>query len=157
MPRLAIVVAMTKDRVIGTDKGLPWHLPAELLLFKRLTMGGTVVMGYNTFKAIGHPLRGRHNIVLSRNHIELPDVQVCNSFIAGLQAAAQTARPVFVIGGAEVYRKALPLAAELHVSWIKGTYRGNHFFPGFDLSAWRICAEEPHPDFHYAHYLRSSD
>ena len=103
MPQVAIIVAMTKDRVIGTGNGLgnglPWHLPEDLQIFKHLTMGSAIIMGRKTHATIGRPLPGRHNIVLSRCQEELPGVQLCKSFAAGLTSAAQIGRPVFVIGG----------------------------------------------------------
>ena len=154
MPQLAIIVAMTKDRVIGSGKDLPWHLPEDLQLFKRLTMDGTIIMGHKTHASIGHPLPGRHNIVLSRSQEKLPGVQLCKSFVAGLTSAAKLGRPVFVIGGEELYRKSLPIASELHISWVKDTVSGNVYFPDFDLSDWDVCEDEDHEGFYYRHYRR---
>ena len=154
MPLVAIIVAMTRDRVIGSGKDLPWHLPEDLQLFKRLTMGGTIIMGHKTHASIGHPLPGRHNIVLSRSQEELPGVQLCKSFVTGLTSAAQLGRPVFVIGGEELYRKALPIASELHISWVKETVTGDVHFPEFDLADWVIFEDEDHQGFHYRHYKR---
>jgi len=151
---VAIIVAMTKDRVIGAGEALPWHLPEDLQLFKQLTMGCTIIVGRKTYASIGRPLPERHNIVLSRSQIELPDVQVCASFIAGLTTAAQLGHPVFVIGGEELYRKALPIASELHISWIKDAVPGDVYFPEFDLADWIACEEADHPGFHYTHYRR---
>jgi len=157
MPQLAIVVAMTRDLVIGSGGGLPWQLPEELQLFKRITTGGSVIMGHKTYAAIGRPLPGRYNIVLSRSLEKLPGVQVCTSFIAGLTAAKRQGRPVFVIGGAELYRKALPIATELHISWVKGSFAGDVHFPGLDLADWSCCEEAEFPDFHYRHYRRGNN
>jgi dihydrofolate reductase len=154
MPQVAIVVAMTEDRVIGSGKDLPWHLPEDLQLFKRLTMDGTIIMGHKTHTSIGRPLPGRHNIVLSRCQAELPGVQVCKSFVAGLTSAAQLGRPVFVIGGEELYRKALPIASDLHISWVKEIVPGDVYFPGFDLADWDVCEDEDHQGFQYRHYKR---
>lgn len=154
MPQLAIIVAMTKDRVIGSGQALPWRLPEDLQLFKRITAGGTLIMGRKTHAAIGRPLPGRHNIVLSRTTRSLPGVQVCDSFMAGLSAAAQRGRPVYVIGGADIYRKALPLAAELHISWVEQDCAGDVVFPELDLTGWACCAEEDFPGFHYVRYRR---
>jgi dihydrofolate reductase len=154
IPKVAIIVAMTKDRVIGSGKDLPWHLPEDLQLFKSLTMGGTIIMGRKTHAAIGRPLPGRHNIVLSRSQEELPGVEFCKSFVAGLTSAAQFGRPVFVIGGAELYQRALPIASELHISWVNGTVSGDVYFPEFDLADWSIYEEKGHQGFHYRHYKR---
>ena len=164
IPEVAIIVAMTRDFVIGSGGNLPWHLPEELQLFKNLTMGCSVIMGRKTYATIGRPLQGRYNIVLSHNmsqnialsqgQEEIPGVQLCGSFITGLTAAAKIGDPIFILGGEDVYRKALPIAAELHISWVKGDFKGDRFFPSFDFSEWNTCTEEDYPDFHYIHYRR---
>lgn len=156
MPQVAIIVAMTKDQVIGSGDALPWHLPEDLQHFKELTMGCTIIMGHKTYISIGHPLPGRHNIVLSRSQTELPGVQLCSSFMAGLNAAAKLGHKVFIIGGEELYRKALPIAAELHISWVKDAFPGDRYFPGFDLSDWIPCGEVSYSGFRYVHYQRKS-
>lgn len=154
MPQVAIIVAMTKGQVIGSGEDLPWNLPDDLQLFKRLTRGCTVIMGRKTYASIGRPLPERHNIVLSRTREELPGVQICESFIIGLTAAAQLGHPVFIIGGEDIYRKALPIATELHISWVKGEFIGDRFFPSLDFSEWTVYTEKDYPDFHYIHYRR---
>ncbi|NOR49463.1 MAG: dihydrofolate reductase [Desulfuromonadales bacterium] len=154
IPEVAIIVAMTNDLVIGSGGSLPWHLPEELQLFKNLTMGCTVIMGRRTYTSIGQPLQGRHNIVLSHNQTELPGVQLCESFITGLIAATQHGQPIFILGGEDVYRRALPIAAELHISWIKGDFKGDRFFPPLDFSEWNTLTEKDYPDFQYIHYHR---
>ncbi len=145
---------MTSDRVIGSGDGLPWHLPEDLQLFKRLTMGCTVIMGRKTYASIGRPLPGRHNIVLSRSQKEVPGVQFCDSFMAGLTASSRLGRLVFVIGGEELYHKALPIASELHISWVNADVSGDKYFPEFDLADWIPCEDEAHPEFRYIHYRR---
>ena len=163
IPEVAIIVAMTRELVIGSGGSLPWDLPEELQLFKKLTMGCTVIMGRKTYATIGRPLQGRHNIVLSHNNIlslnqkKTPGVQLCGSFITGLTAAAQLGQPIFILGGEDVYRKALPIAAELHISWVKGNFKGDRFFPPLDFSEWNIRTEENYPDFHYIHYRRITE
>lgn len=145
---------MTKDQVIGSGEDLPWHLPEDLQLFKQLTMGCTLLMGRKTYASIGRPLPGRNTIILSRSRDELPGVQVCDSFIAGLTAATQYSNQVFVIGGTELYRKALPIASELHISWIKDSVPGDVYFPEFDFTNWIVCEEVEHPGFCYKRYRR---
>ena len=155
-PEVAIVVAMTRDRVIGLGDRLPWDLPEDLHLFKRLTIGATVVMGRKTHQSIGHPLPGRQNIILSRSLTGLPGVMVCNSFTAGLEAASRFGRAVFILGGAELYRKALPLASVLHISWVKEFFHGDVYFPEFDLAEWVVAEELDYSGFRYVKYLRKS-
>jgi dihydrofolate reductase len=157
LPKVAIIVAMTKDRVIGDNGKLPWDLPEELLLFKRLTTGNTVIMGRKTYESIGHPLPDRHNVVLSRSKKELSGVQVCHSFLESLAAAAQQRRPVFVIGGATLYRKALPIASELHISWIHGEISGDTHFPELIFKDWAIVEQKEYEDFRYVHYQHKSN
>ncbi|MDT8443350.1 MAG: dihydrofolate reductase [Desulfuromonadales bacterium] len=157
VPHVAIIVAMTRDRVIGSGEDLPWHLPEDLLLFKHLTMGCTIIMGRKTYTSIGRPLPGRHNIVLSRSQKKMPGVQVCANFMAGLTAAAQLGRKVFIIGGEELYRKALPIASELHISWVKGSVSGNVRFPELDLENWIVCESVEHAGFRYTRYQRKDN
>lgn len=154
LPKIAIIVAMTEDHVIGAESGLPWHLPEDLQLFKTLTLGNTVIMGRKTFTSIGKPLPGRHNIVLSRKDNPLVGVEVYPNLLKGLAAAAKHGKPVFVIGGAEVYEKALPIAAEMHISWVEDKYQGDTYFPEFDLNQWQKASQKSCPGFTYTHYLR---
>jgi len=154
MPQVAIIVAMTEDQIIGSGEDLPWHLPEDLQLFKHLTMGSTLIMGRKTHTSVGRPLPGRNNIVLSHSQDKLPGVQVCDSFIAGLTAATQYGNQVFVIGGAELYQKALPIASELHISWIKDAVHGDVYFPEFDRADWIPCEEVDYTRFRYTHYQR---
>ena len=140
--------------MIGLGDGLPWDLPEDRLLFKRLTTGGTVIMGRKTYESIGHPLPERQNIVLSRTRGDLPGVIVCNSFADGLEAGRQLGQPVFILGGAELYQKALPIASVLHISWIKGLFAGSVYFPEFDLANWTVVEEQEYTGFRYVKYLR---
>ncbi len=155
IPLVAIVVAMTEDRIIGSGEELPWHLPDDLQLFKRLTMGGTIMMGRKTYASIGRPLPGRHNIVLSSTLKESPGVQVCKTFMAGLTKAAQLGRPLFIIGGEQLYRRALVIATELHISRVKTAIPGDVFFPEFKPADWSLCEEKDYPGFRYVRYRRA--
>lgn len=154
LPKLSIIVAMTNARVIGDQCGLPWHLPEDLQLFKRITMGKTVIMGRRTYQSIGQPLQGRHNIVLSRSPEQLSGIQVCTSFEEGLISAARYGESIFIIGGTELYRKALPIAAELHISWVYENLSGDVFFPALDLSKWIVCSESEYAGFKHVVYKR---
>ncbi len=144
---------MTKDRVIGLGARLPWDLPEDLQQLRRLTTGNTVIMGRRTYESIGHPLPDRNNIVLSRSLNRLAGVMVCNSFIASVVAARQFGRPVFILGGVELYREALPTASALHISWVREAFAGNVYFPEFDLADWTVAEEQDYPGFRYVKYL----
>ncbi len=153
-PSNLIIAAMTRNRVIGRDRTLPWSLPEDLALFKRLTLGHTVLMGRHTFASIGRPLPGRRNLVVSRTLGATPGVEVCRSFEAALEAAHVDERKLFFIGGKSIYRRALALAEAMHISWIHQEYPGNVFFPDFDLDAWQAESTEEYPAFTHVYYLR---
>jgi dihydrofolate reductase len=144
-PRLQIIVAMDPDRVIGRDNQLPWHLPEDLRHFKRITNGHTLVMGRRTHESIGRPLPNRRNMVLTRqSHWEAPGVEVHPDLASALAVAGDG--PVFVIGGAELFREALPHAAVIHLTKVHRRFPGDVYFPpaGDD---WSVVWEEEHgPD-----------
>ncbi|TVP82941.1 dihydrofolate reductase [Thioalkalivibrio sp.] len=144
-PRLQIIVAMDPDRVIGRDNQLPWHLPEDLKHFKRITSGHTLVMGRRTHESIGRPLPNRRNIVLTRQaHWRAPGVEVHPDLESALAVAGDV--PVFVIGGAELFREALPRAAVIHLTKVHRRFPGDVFFPPAD-DGWSVAWEEEHgPD-----------
>lgn len=142
-----ILVAMTKDRLIGAQGDLPWHIPAEMQVFKRLTTGNTVIMGRNTFTSIGKPLPNRHNIVISQTLTPREGIMVCQTFEGGVQRALAYGRPIYFIGGATIYRLALPLADFLIISYIKQDYQGDTFFPEFNQNEWLLVKEEEYEEF----------
>jgi len=141
-PRLQIIVAMDPDRVIGRDNQLPWQLPEDLKHFKRITTGHTLVMGRRTYESIGRPLPSRRNIVLSRQPgWEAPGVEVHPNLESALATAGEG--PIFIIGGAELFREALPRAAVLHLTRVHERFPGDVHFPptGDD---WALVWEEKH-------------
>ena len=151
---LLLCAATTRQWVIGCQGRLPWHLPEELQLFRELTWGHSLIMGRETFAAIGRPLPGRRNVVLSSSLAEQPGIVVCRSLTEAL-AAAQTGKDkVFFIGGAQVFRQALPLVATLHISWIRGNFPGDTLFPPFDPRNWQVRAASEHPGFRHVVYRR---
>jgi dihydrofolate reductase len=136
--RISLVVAMAANRVIGRDNGLPWHLPADLQHFKRITMGKPILMGRRTWESIGRPLPGRTSIVISRDAgYAAPGCIVVHSIDAALQAAAECGDEAMVIGGAEFYRQVLPRADTLYLTRIHADFEGDTFFPELDDSEWR--------------------
>jgi len=142
-----IIAAMTRDRVIGKDNKMPWHLPDDLKLFKKLTTGNTVIMGRKTYQSIGKPLPNRNNIVISRSEMDIPGAVVCQSIAQALSKAEEYGKKIFFIGGAEIYRQALPLADYLCISWLKQDYPGDAKFPEFIESAWERLSETEYPEF----------
>ena len=155
MPIVSLVAALARNRVIGAGNRLPWHLPEDLKRFKRLTMGSPVIMGRRTHESIGRPLPGRRNIVVTRQAGARWDgCEVARSLDAAI-ALAGNAPEVFVIGGAELYRLALPRADRLHLTLIDADHRGDAFFPAFDPADWRETAREPGAGFAFVTYERA--
>lgn len=153
MPLVSLVAAVARNRVIGAGNRLPWHLPDDLKRFKRLTMGAPVIMGRKTHESIletaGRPLPGRRSIVVTRQAGARWDgCEVAHSLEAAL-AAALDAPEAFVIGGAELYRLALPLADRMHLTLIDADYAGDARFPEFDPADWRETAREAGAGFDF--------
>lgn len=134
---------MTKNRVIGEKGNVPWHVPEDLIHFKKVTMGHTLIMGRKTFESIGKPLPGRKNIVLTHSRfLKIQGVSLCNSFEDALDEASDT--EVFVMGGAEIYRLALPHADKIYLTWIERDIPGDTYFPETNLEEdFEILEEEP--------------
>lgn len=151
---LIIVAAMTADRVIGRKERLPWDIPADLALFRRLTMGHCLVMGRKTYESIGRPLPGRTNIVVSGTMDPVPGVIVCRDFAGAVQRSLQQGCKVFFIGGREIYRQALAVAGRMYISWVKENYEGDCRFPPFRQSAWVIEEERDFGAFRRVVYRR---
>lgn len=136
---------MAGNRVIGNRGALPWHLPEDLKHFKDLTTGSPVIMGRKTFESIlavlGKPLPKRRNIVVTRSaHYAAPGCEVTTSLVEAICLA--DAKPAFVIGGAEIYAQALPLADSMHLTEIDALFEGDAWFPAFDRSAWLETSRE---------------
>ena len=149
---VSLVAAVAQNGVIGSAGGLPWRLPDDLRHFKNLTIDHTVIMGRRTFEEIKHPLANRRNVVISRN----PDfAPVGVTVVPNLQEAlalGATEAEVFVIGGGEIYRLALPRADRLYLTLVHATVEGDTTFPSFDDGAWAVVREEYHPpDDRHAH------
>ena len=143
MSSLTIIVAMDAQRGIGINNTLPWKLPEDLAHFKRLTTGHPILMGRKTFDSIGRPLPNRRNIVITRNPDWRHDgVEAVGSVDAAL--ALMGCAPGFVIGGAEIYRQAMPLADQLIVTEIARTFQCDAFFPELDAGVWEETARERH-------------
>jgi dihydrofolate reductase len=144
---LSIIVAMSENGVIGIENRLPWRLPADSRRFKALTMGHHIIMGRRTWESIGRPLPGRTSVVVTRNRaLAVPAGVVVAGSLDEAVAACTGDREPFVIGGAELYRAALPRADRLHLTVVERAFVGDTFFPDFDRSAWRRHDSEPHPE-----------
>jgi len=127
---LKAVVAMASNRVIGRDGKLPWHLPEDLKVFKRLTTGHPILMGRKTYESIGRPLPNRRNLVVSSNLKAIEGVEI----LCGMDAfeALGLSGDVFLIGGAQLYEALLPECDELYLSYVYEAYEGDTTFPAFE-------------------------
>ena len=142
-PALTLIAACARGGVIGIEKRLPWHLPEDMKFFREATRGKPVIMGRKTWESLPdafRPLPGRLNIVVSRN----PDFHAAGGTVVGSLADALTAagdaETAFVIGGAELYRQALPLADRLLLTEIDRDFDGDAYFPEFARDAWQEVA-----------------
>ncbi len=149
-PEIVLVVAVADNGVIGRDGTMPWHLPADLKHFKRLTTGKPVIMGRKTFDSIGKPLPGRHNIVLTRDSGWTADgVTVVPNLAEAIAAAGLDPRAragaIMVIGGAQIYTQALPIATRIELTRIHLAPNGDTRFPDLDAAVWREQARTGHP------------
>jgi dihydrofolate reductase len=143
---LSLIVAMDRNRLIGRNNELPWHLPADLKHFKTLTMGHHMIMGRKTFESIGRPLPGRVSIVITRNREYVrPDIVIVHTLDEAL-AALPPRGESFIIGGSDVFRASLPLADRLYVTVIEHEFDGDTFFPEIS-NEWREVSRQDHaPD-----------
>ncbi|MFN0291750.1 dihydrofolate reductase [Pedobacter helvus] len=147
MNQTTIVVAISSNNAIGKDNQLLWHLPADLKHFKNITSGHTIIMGRKTYDSIGKPLPNRRNIVITRqNGLQLTGVEVVNSLEDAL-SLCKAEEQVFIIGGAEIYRQALPLAHKIELTRVHQEFDADAFFPQLDNETWKEVWKEDHlPD-----------
>jgi dihydrofolate reductase len=143
--RLSIIVAMARNRVIGADGGIPWHLPDELRRFKSLTLGHHIVMGRRTWESIGHLLPGRTTVIVTRQrNYSAPGAKVVHSLDEAI-AACGADDEIFVIGGADLYAQALPRAGRLYLTVVDADIAGDTFMPDYAAGAWRAVSSDSFP------------
>ena len=151
---ISIIVAMSKNRVIGRDNDMPWHLSNDLKNFKRITMGKTVIMGRLTYQSIGRPLPNRKNIVLSRNLVDT-NVLIFNNLQEVLNFSKDEDE-VFIIGGEDIYRQTINKANKIYLTTIDEEIAGDKHFPDIDLSSWdKISSENYIKDENNSHNFQS--
>jgi len=160
-PRIAILVAMAKNRTIGINNTLPWRCSEDLKHFKSLTMGHHMIMGRKTFDSIGKALPGRTTVVVTRDReLQIESCIVTHSLEQAIAACAGDSE-IFIVGGAEIYTQSLALADTLYITEIQQDVEGDAHFPEFDKNAWQETAREvrsqetPQPlDYHFVTYQR---
>jgi dihydrofolate reductase len=142
--KITLIVAMARDRVIGKDNQMPWHLPADLKHFKSKTMGKPMIMGRNTYESIGRPLPGRHNIVVTRDtSLEIEGCTVVNDLDAAIEAVGDEPE-VMVIGGQKLFEQYLPKADRLELTIIDARIDGDTHFPEYSMQEWEEVSREEH-------------
>jgi len=165
-PKISLIVALTAGGVIGAENRIPWRIREDLQLFKRITLGHPVIMGRKTFQSLpgGTVLKGRLNLVVSRSWTTLPEAPepgtpeapegpiLCSGLEEAFEAAARPregfdSREIFIIGGAQIYRQALPLADRLYLSRVRKEYPGDTLFPRFDEARWPVTETEEYDEF----------
>lgn len=154
--KLAVVAAIARNRAIGKDGKLPWHLSDDLKRFKRLTSGHTVLMGRRTFESIGKPLPHRRNVVVSSRAI--PGIETYPTVAKALEALHAEER-VFVIGGGVVYAEVLARADELYLTLVRRDVDGDTFFPPYAhllKKKFRLVSREDRGEFVFEDYVRSA-
>ncbi|QFI40086.1 type 3 dihydrofolate reductase [Moritella marina ATCC 15381] len=139
---VSMIAALANNRVIGLDNKMPWHLPAELQLFKRATLGKPIVMGRNTFESIGRPLPGRLNIVLSRQRDYVAEGVTVVATLEDAIVAAGDVEELMIIGGATIYSQCLAAADRLYLTHIELTTAGDTWFPDYEQYNWQEIEQE---------------
>lgn len=158
----SIIVAIGNNNEIGKNNKLLWHIPEDLKKFKEITLGKTVVMGRNTFESIGGPLSNRHNIVLSKdlklfsnNYNE--KLEICDNFSEIVKKYENSDEEIFIIGGAQVYKKALEsgIVEKLYISHIDfSDDQADTYFPEIDYNMWKKVEEEKHAGWKFCVYKK---
>ena len=147
---VALIAAVAENGVVGRNNQLPWYLPEDLKYFKRTTLGKPILMGRKTWESIGKPLPGRTNIVITRqSDYEASGARVVETLEQALELAESIATidgatELMVIGGAEIYAHALPLARRLYLTEVHAEVTGDASFPDWDRAHWRECSRERH-------------
>lgn len=145
---ISFIVAMDEQRGIGLNNQLPWHLPADLAFFKRITSGHTILMGRKTYESIGRPLPKRRNVILTRDHsFAAEGCEIVHSVDEALERYGTDAEKgeLFVIGGAEVFRLFMPYADKMYITQIAHQFEADTFFDELDLSMWNVVSKEQGP------------
>ncbi|MGN6293200.1 MAG: dihydrofolate reductase [Chitinophagaceae bacterium] len=144
---ITLVVAASRNNVIGKDNQLLWRLPNDTRYFKNVTWGMPVIMGRKTFESLGKPLGGRTNIVLTRNSgWKAPGVTTVKNLDDALFLAKEMdVKEVMVIGGGEIYKMAMPKAGRIHITRVEADLEGDAYFPEIDPLLWKLVSREDHP------------
>ncbi|MEZ4773867.1 MAG: dihydrofolate reductase [Bacteroidia bacterium] len=145
---------MSRDRLIGTEDGLPWHIPEEYNLYLSRVSGKTVLMGRSTFELVGADLTSKHTIVISRDFPSGENYTVCKTIDDALALAESYAEDIYIAGGAKIYAQTIGRVDMMYLTYIEGEYTGIAYFPEFDLNNWNIIATDRYPNYEIVTYRR---
>jgi dihydrofolate reductase len=144
-PSITLIAAMAHNRIIGKNNQMPWHLPADLAHFKKMTLGKPVIMGRKTYESIGRPLPGRKNIVVTRNPgFAAAGITSVSDLEKAITAAGDVAE-VVIMGGGNIYQQMLEKADRLYLTYIDVCIAGDTQFPDYEHLTWKQTATEIHP------------
>jgi dihydrofolate reductase len=146
------IAAMSLNRVIGARNSIPWHLPEDFKWFKQTTTGHVLVMGRKTFESIGRPLPHRTTLVLSRSGAQFPGTTTIGSLDEIEKVIGAEEKQVFICGGADIYRQALPFCSELFLTVVKREVEGDAYFPPFEEGFELVGELRDTPEFKILHY-----
>lgn len=154
-----IIVAVSKNNVIGKNNDIPWYYPEDLKYFKKVTIGKKVLMGAKTFASIinrlGRPLPGRENYVVTRNqNFSYPNVTVINDLEKFIKSVADD---VFVIGGSSIYEQTLPFADRLYITFIDEEYEGDTYLPKIDFQKFHLIEKKTRGKLSFCIYQRGKE
>jgi len=153
---ISIIVAMDKNRVIGKDNKLPWHISDDLKNFKRLTTGNTIIMGRKTYESIGKPLPNRNNIVISSTMPATPGTTVCKTIPEAMEIGKNYGKEIFIIGGGQIFEQTMLLADKMYISYVKKEYAGDAYFPEFNENEWNVEQKQDFAEFELIAYVRKN-
>ena len=159
--RIIIISAIAQNNVIGRSNGeMPWHVKEEFQHFKQTTFGYPVIMGRKTFETLGKPLKGRENLIVTRNqnfNADFEETKIFHSIKDSVNyCESKKYEKAFVIGGGEIYKQALPLTDEMVLSFMKFEADGDVHFPNFDKENWEITSTEDREQFEIVRYKRKN-
>ncbi len=141
---ISIIAAMSKNRVIGKDNKIPWHLPEDLRRFRELTSGKVIIMGRKTYESIGKPLPKRINVVVSSKMESTESIMVYHDLIEAIEAMRLYTKnfnlpeEIMIIGGAEIYNQTVGICDKLYMTILDKEYDGDTFFPEIDMTTWKV-------------------
>lgn len=151
---ISIIAAVSENGAIGLNNKLPWDIPEEFNLFQEITKDATIIMGRKTYDSIGRGMLNRKNIVLTKSYSSLPGVEVASSIQDAITKAKSYNKDIYVIGGSYIYKGFFPIADTMFISYIKGDYEGDTYFPEFNEDEWDITEKIEFEEFTQVKYIK---